>query len=179
MDAIATLAAVIVGGAITYFGQSRLDERRTIREDTRERERADREREREEAADAAELRVAMRLLLDELDTIALHFAMLATEGRYPLKVGPDGQSFLFPTEVWETYKPTLARGVTDSAWEALAPFMHGIPRARAIVAEAEPDSQIEPELIEQFRKTAIAARDLYEGFADEPAPSVNERGELT
>jgi hypothetical protein len=187
LQALTTVFAVIVGGALTYFVQARLDERRAQRERerdeeaaARERERDDeaaaREREREQQAEAAEQRVIMRLLLDELDTLALHHAMLAKERRYPMQRGPEAQRFFFPTEVWETYKSTLARRLTVSAWEAITPVMHAAPRTRAIVLEAEPESPIESEVC-RLCDVAILARDLYEALAGTPAPSVNEHGE--
>jgi hypothetical protein len=93
-----------------YLVQARLDERKSQREferdhaaATRERERdeqaaarererdeqaAAREQEREEAALAEDLLVATRLVLDELDTIALHHAMFASQGYYPDKLSP-------------------------------------------------------------------------------------------
>jgi hypothetical protein len=71
----------------------------------------------------------------------------------------------------------LARSLTDSAWEAITPVMHTAPRTRAIVLEAEPESAIEPAMVEQLRNGAIFARDLYEALADTPAPSVNEHAE--
>jgi hypothetical protein len=177
LDGLVTLLAVIIGGGVTYIGQTRLDERRGKRERERDEEAAARQQERDREADAAELRVAMRLLLDELDTLALHHAMLATEQRYPIARGPEAQRFFFPTDIWETYKSTFARGLTDSAWEAITPFMHTVPRVRAIVLEAEPESAIEPGMVDRFRTGALMARDLYEALAGTPAPSVNERGE--
>jgi hypothetical protein len=55
--------------------------------------------------------------------------------------------------------------------------MHTIPRVRAIVLEAEPESGIADPMIERLRNGALMARDLYAAFAGTPAPSVNERGE--
>jgi hypothetical protein len=179
LGALVTLVAVIVGGVLTYLAQARLDESRAKRERERDEEAVERQWQREGEAEAADVRVAMRLLLDELDTLALHHAMLAAERRYPMRRGPEGQRFMFPTDVWDTYKPTLARGFSDSAWEAITPFMHTVPRVRAIVLEAEPESPIEPEFVERLRKGAIFARDLYEALAGTPAPSVTADGRLT
>jgi hypothetical protein len=188
LDGVITVLAVLVGGGLTYLVQARLDERKSGRElkrdqaaADRERERdeaaAERQREREQAAEAADLGVATRLLLEELDTLALHHGMLVKERRYPRKLSLEGRRLLFPTNVWETYKPTLARDFSDSAWDAITPYMHTIPRVRAIVLEAEPEAVIEDSIVEQLRNGAIMARDIYEAFAGTPAPSVNERGE--
>jgi hypothetical protein len=177
-DDLTTLLAVLVGGLLSYVVQARLDERKGLREFDRDQAAAERERERERAVESADLRVATRLLLDEIDTLALHHAMLALERRYPQKLSSERQRYLFPTNVWETYKPALARGFEDE-WDALTPFMHTIPRVRAIVLEAEPESAIEAEMVERLRDGALFARELYEALAGTPAPSVNEKGEPT
>lgn len=172
-----TALAVIIGGGITYFGQGRLDARRADRESAREDTRAERELQREEAAAEAELRVAIRLLLEELDTLALHQAMLVEGGIYPKKPSSEGARLMFPTDAWESYKPTLARGLDDSAWKVLMPFMTTIPAVRASVFDAEPKSPIEPAVVERLRDGAQLASELYEILTGKPAPSMTARGE--
>jgi hypothetical protein len=122
-------------------------------------------------------RARQRLLLKELDTLALQHALLVQRRQYPEKLGPERQRLTFPTDTWESYKPTLARGLSKNEWDAVSPFMHTISRVRAMVLEAEPDSAIEPQMVERLRTGALMARDLYKLLTGEPAPSVNQRGE--
>jgi hypothetical protein len=71
----------------------------------------------------------------------------------------------------------LARGLSDSAWEAITPFIHTVPRVKAVVLEAEPDAPIPPRFVQRLRSGAVMARDLYEALAGTPAPSVKAQGE--
>jgi hypothetical protein len=186
--AITTLAAVFVGGLLSYVAQARLDHRRMDAERTRdaeasqrERERdeevAQRDREREEAVVAEELRVATRLLLEELDTIGLHHAMLVSERTFPQAQDVEGRRLMFPTDVWEADKRTFARGLSQNQWDALSRFMHTVPRVRAIVLAADPNSAVPPALVESLRNGALFARDAYMMLAGFPAPSVTDHGE--
>src|SRR4051794_5666009 len=95
-----TLLAVVIGGLLTYLVQSRLEERKGERERERDEAAAKREREREEAEADAELRVAKRLVLEELDTIALHFGLIVTKGRVPPMETTAGAGFIVPTDAW-------------------------------------------------------------------------------
>ena len=175
-DVVRTLIAVIAGGLLTYFVQARLDEKRAERERQRDAARREEERDRARASEGAEIRVSRRLVVDELDTLALHYALLATTKRFPLR-RHDAQALLFPTEAWEAEKRVLARALPDNQWFMLATFMHSVPRIRAIAIDAEPEAPLQPEMIEQCRRGALLARELHQTLAGVPAPSVNERGD--
>lgn len=176
-DAVTTLVAVLIGGLLSYIVQARLDERKSKREAERDWEAIELETKRKSLAGEMEMRALIRLLLEELDTLALHHAMLAKAAHYPQERGPTGAGLLFPTDAWETDKRAFARGLTDSVWNSLSTFMHTVPRIRAIVAEAEPESAISSALVERFRKGALLASELHMMLSGVPAPSVNEHGE--
>jgi hypothetical protein len=163
LTVVSTLLAVVVGGAITYFGQTQLDNRRHKRELEREAEEAE-----------AELRVAKRLMAEEMDTLALHHALLVFDGRYPKLIG--AAEFFLPTITWEAYKRTLALGLSDADWEELAPFMHSAGRVRLIVAGADPGSPVDTDTLGKVRNGAILARDLHDMLEGKPAPSVTADG---
>jgi hypothetical protein len=171
LNGLITILAVLAGGVLTYLVQARLDSRRAERERQRDEAAAEREREREQAAADAEMRVATRLLLEELDTIALHHALVAKATIYP-RNPPQ-----FPTAVWERYKTTFAGRLDDETWQALATFMHTVPQVRTALAEAQTMSTIDPSMEERLRDGALLARDLHATLSGTPAPSVNEKGE--
>jgi hypothetical protein len=183
LTAVATLAAVVVGGLLTYFAQGRLDERRAERERERDREAFGRQQTREQAAlereqaretalAEAEKRVVLRLLLEELDTIAMHYKMFADAGHYPKPLGPEQRAFAFPTEVWETNKRALARFLSDDTWGLLATIMHSVTRAREIVLGGSPLQPIEPTILAQLRDGVELTHELYVLLAGKPPPSI-------
>jgi hypothetical protein len=158
-----TLLAVVIGGALTYFGQTRLDERRAARD-----------RKRDADAAAADFRVAKRLMAEELDTLALHHALLVQERRHPVLVG--AAKLFMPLDTWDAYKRALALGLPSADWEALAPFIHAAGRVRLLVAGAEPGTTIDAETLAGVQNGAVLARDLHAMLAGAPAPSVNADG---
>jgi hypothetical protein len=160
LDSLVTVLAVVVGGVLTYFVQARLDERKS-----------DRERKKEQAAADAESRVAIRLEAEELDMIALHHAIIALGGVYPV-TPPD-----FPTTTWEANKRTLAASVDDETWKEVAMFMHGLPHTRTLLSRGEYPAPLPPERLEIVRSGARVARSIHERLVGTPAPSVNESGE--
>lgn len=176
LEGLTTLLAVLVGGVLTYLVQARLDERRSDRERERDEAAVDRERERENEAAERELRVAKRLVAEEVETVALHHALLVRDGRYPGT--REREHVLFPDRTWTTYKPTLALGLDDDVWETLSAYMYSVPRARSHVGSAEPGSPIDPAIVEKLRESALVARELHETLTGKPTPSVNERGEV-
>jgi hypothetical protein len=174
---VITLLAVLVGALVTYSVQVKLDEKRAARERERDEKADERARAREREATEAEFAIAKRLMLEELDSLALHHALLAVAGAYPLA---RAMEHMFPTQTWENEKRTLAAGLVDEDhWAGLARFMHTIPRKRALVGSSQPHAPIEPHLIEAFRDGALIARDLHGVLSGRPAPSVTERGEPT
>jgi hypothetical protein len=161
LTAVATLLAVVIGGGITYLTQSRLDDRR-----------ASREAARESAAANTELRVAKRLLLEELDTIALHYKSLVDRSQYPQPLSPARGALFLPTTAWEDNKRTLAAALSDDEWGALTPFMHTVSRARVLVLEATPRQPIEADRLIEFENGMELANGLYKMLAGKPAPSL-------
>ena len=174
-EPVTTLFAVLVGALVTYSVQVKLDERRGKRERERDEAADERVRAREREAAEAEFAIAKRLMLEELDSLALQHALLASSGAYPLA---RAMEHMFPTDIWEAEKRTLAAGLTnEDHWEGLARFMHTLPRKRTLVASSQPHAPIESHLVEAFRNGALLARDLHGVLSGRPAPSVNERGE--
>jgi hypothetical protein len=55
----------------------------------------------------------MRLVLDNLDAIALHYRMLADEGRYPDARNEAEWLLYSPTDAWDANKRTLAAELWD------------------------------------------------------------------
>lgn len=160
---LVTLLAVVVGGLLSYFVQVRLEGRREQRG-----------RERERAADDAEMRVAMRLMLEDLDTINSHFEWLVQRGKYSV-VTDAVTDFFLPVEAWETNRPTLARGLPDAQWDTLSPFMTTMQAVRHLVMEMEDESPVSEEDLDLFRRHAQKARDLYEMLSGRPAPTAPPR----
>jgi hypothetical protein len=158
---VVTLLAVVVGGLLTYLTQWRLDGRR-----------AKREADREQAQAEAELRVAKRLLLEELDTLALQHQLLVNQGHYPQPLSTARGASLFPTEAWEANKRTLAGALSDDEWAALSPVMHTAASSRLIVLEGEPLQPIEPHVRDALTKGVDAASSVYEMLAGQPPPSL-------
>jgi hypothetical protein len=156
-----TLLAVFVGGLLTYLAQRLLEDRR-----------ADRERKREADLSATELRVAMRLLLEDLDAIALHYKMLADEGRYPDARDEADARLYFPTEGWHANKRTLAAALSDDEWVALSSTMHAAERSRVVVLRGAPLEPIQPPIRHELQNGGQLAHDLYLTLAGTPPPSV-------
>jgi hypothetical protein len=55
--------------------------------------------------------------------------------------------------------------------------MHTIAAVNFVISQHEAGSPIEPEMIEQFRNSALVARDRHAILAGRSALSVNEHGE--
>jgi hypothetical protein len=170
-EGLVTLLAVLVGGVLTYVVQARLDERRAKRERERDRVAAMHEQARREADVGAELRAASRLVLEDLDTIALQLALIVRARRFP------DDPPKFPTAAWKTYRATFAARFVDEIWEPLAGFMNTLPVLEAILVEAEPGAEVDPTMVERLRASALGARDLHATLSGRPTPSVNEYGE--
>lgn len=106
--------------------QRERDEEAEIRQHQRDHVAAERDRKREQAAWNVEFQVAKRLVLEELDTIALHYSMLADAGHYPRPQGQTAGQFMFPTTAWEETKRTLAKALPDKLCEAWITVMHPV-----------------------------------------------------
>jgi hypothetical protein len=161
-----TLLAVFVGGLLTYLTQRLLEDRRS-----------EVERQRETDLASAELRVAMRLALDELDSIALHYAMVAERGQYP---EPQDREHWGCCSRPRPGKPISERSppdCPDDQWSEFAVVMHASRRARIVLLRGEPLTPIPPELVRMFQRGAEISKQLYESIAGTTPPSVatNER----
>lgn len=156
-----TLLAVVAGGLLTYFAQRLL-----------ENHRAGLERERDADLATAELRVATRLILDELDTIALHYTAFADDGRYPQAQDPAHSGLIFPTDAWEANKRVLAAGLSDEQWDLIAPVMHAAARVRVIILRGAPLEPIPPSTLQELRNGAEIAHNAYVVLAGKPPPSL-------
>lgn len=167
-----TVLAVFVGGLLTYFTQRLLESRRAENERKRDDRQAEGERERDALSAAAELRVALRLVLDDLDAIALHYKMFAEEGRYPEEPDPENSGLFFPTDAWDAEKRALAAGLSDDQWTAVAAVMHGARRVRVILLRGTPLGPIQPPIVHELRNGEHLACDLYVSLAGTNPPSV-------
>jgi len=155
-----TLLAVFVGGLLSYLTQRALEKGRAARESQRDKDQA-----------ATELRVAIRLVLDDLDVIALHYKMLADDGRYPEQhVEPD-RPLYFPTAAWDANKRTLAAELSEEQWSGLSDAMHAADGARLLVLRGVSLAPIQPPIRRVLHDGAQNARQLYISLAGKPPPS--------
>ena len=143
-----TLLAVLAGGAVTYIGQLLIEARR---------ERSAHEAEKRAAS--AELRTAIRLTMDELETVHLHQQLILDEGRYPSN--RDVIDRLMPTADWETHRGTLARELPDDQWESLARTMTSVASQRAIIKAGLEGEQIPEAVLIGARNGAALTADIY------------------
>ena len=156
-----TLLAVFIGGLLTFLTQWLI-----------ERRRAASERQHDAARVAVELRIAMRLVLDDLDAIALHYRMLADDGRYPDARDEEESRLYFPTAAWDANKRTLAAELSNEQWGALSGEMHGAAHARVIVLRGNSLAPIQPPIRQVLRDGAQNARELYVSLTGTAPPTV-------
>jgi hypothetical protein len=103
----ATAIGAAIGGGITGFVTLKA-------EDKRQAFRAD----EADAARLAELRVAVRLVLDEL-------ILVSSWIKHTQEVG-EASPVDLPRESWRTHRESLARGLSDTAWLAVAGAFGGL-----------------------------------------------------
>jgi hypothetical protein len=169
--AVTTLLAVGVGGLVTYVVQVRLEDRRIAAAERAEQAKVEREAAAEQLRIEKEMRVANRLLLEELDTLVVHHQLLLEAKTVPdWTVEDNGVRFL-STEVWQSYQPILAREIADDVWDVLATYMNTVPRLRAMLRLRGPRQDLDAELAHIERSLELAT-DAYLQLAGELPPSL-------
>jgi hypothetical protein len=174
-DWLQTLLAVIAGGLLTYFTQRALDVRRAEREHDREQREVERQEQCTQKVAAAELRVAKRLLLEELDTLALQLVMLIEEERYPQPLLVERRGARTSSSRPMRERASSARSaeqLDDDQWDAVARYMHTVPGTRALLLGAQPESPIPDARLQELQESALLASDLYPMLGGELPPSI-------
>jgi hypothetical protein len=159
LTAIVTVLAVVVGGLLTYVAQRQLG-----------KEDAERERKRAEVVTAKEMRVAKRLLLDELYTIALQAHLLAKAGVHPVESADQFGDAVLPTDAWDSEKRTLAENFPDETWYAVAAIMQSIPSVRMQVFHGSPGGPLPSRALTSLKETAEIALAAYQELGGKPGP---------
>ena len=135
-----TLLGVVVGAMISGGTQVLLDWRR------------DRSEARKETAKAkAEVKVAVRLIADEVDSLGFEMAQLAERGR-SLKTPFSQMPHYLPVDEWKKNKALLAGAVEDETWSELSALYYSADSLRARFASEPPDSSLDEQRIKQLRE---------------------------
>lgn len=148
-------AGVVLGGLLVMLGDTIADWRKAKRDDKLERRRLN-----------AEVRVAARLIGDELDTIAENMEQLAQLGRTLERDATLNPGYLPSTE-WQEHKRVLALVLDDTdTWRQFSTIYHNVGSLRARIALDGPKARIPPERLGLLTRDATTARALSERLID-------------
>lgn len=133
---------------------------------TRETERARLAREADREARAAE--GVRRLLVDELNALALHLGYIAGQERGPGAVVMATSPFL-PTREWGQQKPALAASLRKDVWDGLPPLYHNVEqlRARFVARPNDPLTDADRTRFAGMAEQAAVAANLLDAVGDE------------
>lgn len=146
---------VVIGGLLVILGEAIADWRRAKREDKIERRKLN-----------AEVRVAARLLADELDTISGNMALLARLGRTLERDATSSDAYL-PSAEWQEYKAVLALLLDDNdVWTQFANLYHNAASLKARMAIDGPNMPIPADRIATLTGDAATAKALSERLMD-------------
>lgn len=151
---------LVVGSLLTTFSNVVLDNRRAARE-----------REAELRRENGEIRIACRLIADELDTIADNLSQVHRLGRTLSRPVSEYDGWL-PSIEWKAHRDTLARVLdNDETWEQLATVYHNAASLRARALIDGPNAALPPErlpTLDQDAATARLLRDALKAAASGP-----------
>jgi hypothetical protein len=146
---------VVIGGVLVMVGDAFTDWRKSRREDEVERRRLN-----------AEVRVAARLLADELDTIAKNMEDLAKLGRTLERDATLNPAHL-PSAAWDEYKRVLALVLDDNdVWAQFATIYHNAAGLKARMAIDGPNKPLPVSGPAVLLGDAVTARALSERLMD-------------
>lgn len=133
--AASSLLGVVVGGAVTYVGQSRLDRRRERRELGAEQRAA----EREEQATATTVRMAARLVFLDCFRIVGHLRGTRQTGRW-------WTALLLSDDAWREHGELMSRELPDADWGKVAAFFAEVAEWNSLTVAARRYYWIYPHL---------------------------------
>jgi hypothetical protein len=79
-----------------------------------------------------EFRRALRLVVEELQTIEGHLKLISEEGRVPLH----SKDQLLPTDAWVKYRDVLAMTLSDRDWDELPTVMGASEQHRRLIVSS-------------------------------------------
>jgi hypothetical protein len=93
---------------------------------------------------SAQIKVAKRLVLDELHNIWTHLDLLDKGGLTPQAMPAEEQARFLPTTDWMTYREPLASGdaLSDDEWIALSNLMRSAASLRTVLFALPPLSPL-------------------------------------
>lgn len=109
---LAGIGATLLGA---WWGEHKIDSRR----------KEDAERQARRA-----FRVAKRLVVEELETVEMHLAMMIEHGP---PTEDEAEQAMLPATSWEAHKQTLALELSNELWSALAPTVHATASLRSVL----------------------------------------------
>jgi len=106
-----------------------------------------------------DFRTASRLVLDELETIEIHFRLLVEDGRVPTRDLADG---FLPTAAWNEYKAVLAEMLDDNDWAGIPTMMGTIDHHRLLIGDQGAGTQLSQTLLDRANEAADLVHELRE-----------------
>jgi hypothetical protein len=139
---------VVIGGLLVMMGDTIVDWRKARREERIERRRLN-----------ADVRVAARMVGDELDTIANNFTNLLRRGRTP-KSASVSPAYL-PSVEWHEHKRVLALVIDETdTWTDLATIYHNVASFKTRMAVDGPGATLSKDIVEILEGDLVTATAL-------------------
>ena len=138
--AVSALAGVVVGGFISA-GTQWLLALQQARRDLR----------REAARFNLEMKTALRLVADEVDSLGLEFAELLKRG-HSLKTPFAQMPHYLPVAEWEKSKTILAIGVDDHTWTQLSALYYSVKSLRSKFSSEPPATPLDERHIQMLKE---------------------------